>query len=195
LEGLVSDPESQLPHSRAQSWWAALATALLVVLGGAFLLRPNPEPSEARLASSDLMPAAGEQAADFSVDLLDRDEFSLSDHLATDGRPVVLNFWASWCIPCREEMPTLDEAARRHPEVLFLGVAVEDDPAAARAFAEEVRVSYPLAVDESGIVLARYPIFGLPTTWFIAPDGSIAGQVSGLVTESYLEERLAEFFG
>ena len=78
----------------------------------------------------------GSPAPDFTVELFDGTRFRLSDHLGDDGRPVVLNLWASWCLPCRAEMPELDEAARAHPEVLFLGVAVDDTRRAAEAFAD-----------------------------------------------------------
>lgn len=135
------------------------------------------------------------EAPDFSLTLLDGSRFSLADHLAGDGRPVVLNFWASWCLPCREEMPTLDQAADRHPDLLFLGVAVEDDPQAARDFAEEVDVGYPLGVDESGTVGARYPYFGLPTTYFIDAQGRIVFQINGLVTPDLLDSLLEQHLG
>ena len=86
---------------------------------------------------------------------LDGGEFSLSEHLADDGRPLILNLWASWCIPCREEIPEIDRVAAEHPEVAFLGVAVEDQEPAARQFAEEVGVSFPLGFDDTGNVSTR----------------------------------------
>lgn len=136
-----------------------------------------------------------EPAPDFDLTLFDGEEFSLSRQLTTDGRPVLLNLWASWCVPCREEMPLLEEVSRQHPEVLFLGVAVEDELTAARGFAKEVGVSYPLALDETGTMLAKYPTFGLPTTWFISSDGMIVGRVLGAVTEAQLEGLLTQHFG
>ncbi|MDP8959946.1 MAG: TlpA family protein disulfide reductase [Actinomycetota bacterium] len=136
-----------------------------------------------------------EPAPDFDLTLFDGQEFSLSGHLASDRRPVLLNLWASWCVPCREEMPLLEEGSRRHPEVLFLGVAVEDELRAARTFAEEVGVTYPLALDETGTLLAKYPTFGLPTTWFISSDGMVVGRVIGAVTEPQLEGLLTQHFG
>lgn len=98
----------------------------------------------------------GEAAPDFSIDLLDGTSFRLSDHLADDGRPVILNLWASWCNPCREEMPAFDVAAMQHGDVYFIGIAVEDDPDAARAFADEVGVSYALAIDDADRIGRRY---------------------------------------
>ncbi|MGH9053150.1 MAG: TlpA family protein disulfide reductase [Acidimicrobiia bacterium] len=176
-----------------------LLALLAAVLGAlALTISPIAQPPGALDALTDpgaFVPTQPEPAPDFDLTLFDGREFSLSGHLATDGRPVLLNLWASWCVPCREEMPLLDEVSRQHPEVLFLGVAVEDEPAAARAFAEEVAVTYPLAVDETGTMLVRYPTFGLPTTWFISSEGMIVGRVMGAVTEAQLEELLARYFG
>lgn len=176
--------ESRLPGRRL------LHIALLFVLVGPaliWLVRPS--------TPSDTAPGAvlvDEPAPDFTLDLFDGTRFALSDHLATDGRPVVMNFWASWCVPCREEMPAFDAVARRHPEVLFIGVVVQDIEAAARQFAEEVAVSYPLGLDEDGVILERYPTLGLPTTWFITSDGVIAAQRVGELDEDSLESLIEE---
>ena len=136
--------------------------------------------------------SAGSQAPDFSIELLDGGRFTLSDHLANDGRPVLLNLWASWCRPCRAEMPHLDAAAQAHPGVYFLGVAIDDDPAAARDFAVEVDVGYSLAVDEADRVARRYPPFGLPVTYLIGSDGLIVRVIYGEMTEPQIETLLAE---
>ena len=133
-----------------------------------------------------------ETAPDFTLGLFDGGSFVLSDHLAMDGRPVVMNFWASWCVPCREEMPAFDAVARRHPEVLFIGVAVQDIEVAARQFAEEAAVSYPLGLDEDGVIIARYPTLGLPTTWFITSDGVIAAQRVGQLNEDSLDSLIEQ---
>ncbi|MGH8926017.1 MAG: TlpA family protein disulfide reductase [Acidimicrobiia bacterium] len=129
----------------------------------------------------------GDPAPDFTLTLFDGTRFSLSQHLETDGRPVVLNFWASWCGPCREEMPAFDVVARRRPDVLFVGVAIRDSEPEARAFAAETGVGYPLGIDSSGEILERYPILGLPTTWFITSDGRIAASWAGQLNEKELE--------
>ncbi len=135
-------------------------------------------------------PLAGTNAPDFELELLNGDTFSLADHFASDGRPVVLNFWASWCPPCRAEMPDFDRVAKERPDVFFIGIAVEDDPAAAAAFGNEIGVSYPLGIDETDAIAGRYPYVGLPTTWFIDGDGVIVRQWTGMLTYEDLVARI-----
>ncbi len=143
----------------------------------------------------EVAPPAVEVAADFSIDLYDGTRFSLSEHQATDGRPVFLNLWASWCVPCRNEMPAIDAAADRYPGVFFLGIAVEDDPRAAERFAEEIGVDYPLGFDETDRVNVGYPHFGLPATFLISEDGRVVERVFGEVTESQIDALLAGLTG
>ena len=131
----------------------------------------------------------GTEAPDFTIDLLDGGIFTLTDHLERDGRPVLMNFWASWCLPCREEMPALEAAAARsRSDVFILGVAVNDTEAAVREFARQVDVSYALAVDFDGYLVERYPTPGLPTTWLITLDGTIAARWFGQLDQSQLAE-------
>lgn len=136
----------------------------------------------------------GDEAPDFSVDLIAGGRFRLSEHLAADGRPVILNLWASWCGPCREEMPALDAVSAANPEVFLIGVAVDDDPGAARGFAAEIGVSYALAVDEGDAVGARYPSPGLPATFFIDGDGQVVRIVYGGVTQEQVQDLIDSLF-
>lgn len=135
-------------------------------------------------------PLAGTAAADFDVELLSGETFDLSDHFANDGRPLILNFWASWCPPCRAEMPDFDRVAEERPDILIVGVAVEDDPAAATTFGTEIGVSYPLGIDHTGIIGSQFPYLGLPTTWFIGSDGIIVRQWTGMLSYEDLVNRI-----
>jgi cytochrome c biogenesis protein CcmG/thiol:disulfide interchange protein DsbE len=158
---------------------------LIVVMPAmAWLLRPTPQAQHAVSTGREV----GETAPDFTVELFDGTEFTLSAHLAENSTPVLLNFWASWCVPCRVEMPAIDAVARQRPEILFLGIAVQDTETAARGFADEVSVSYPLGHDSDGTILEKYPILGLPATWFITADGMVAEQWFGQLDETTLEE-------
>ncbi len=130
----------------------------------------------------------GDPAPDLILELFDGSIFSLAGHLIDDGRPVVMNFWASWCVPCREEMPAIDAVAGRRSDVFFLGVAVLDDEEAARSFTEEIGVSFPLGFDAGGDIALAYPSLGLPTTWFITAHGTIAHRWIGQLSQEQLEE-------
>ena len=135
-------------------------------------------------------PLAGTPATDFELTLLSGETFDLSDHFATDGRPLVLNFWASWCPPCRAEMPDFDRVASERGDILVVGIAVVDDPAAARTFGTEIGVGYPLGIDESGAIANSFPYLGLPTTWFIDANGIIVRQWTGLISYEDLISRI-----
>lgn len=131
----------------------------------------------------------------FSVPTTDGGEFSLSQHVADDGRPVFLNLWASWCFPCREEMPAIDAASIAHPEVAFVGVAVQDSEADAAEFAEEVGVSYVLGFDNDGDVENAYNPLGLPASYIISGEGVIVERIFGKVTEQDLADKFEQHFG
>ncbi len=134
-------------------------------------------------------------APPFTVPTLDGGSFSLADHLAQDGSPVFLNLWASWCPPCRAEMPAIDDAATRHPDVKFVGVAVQDDFQAAARFAEEIGVSYAIGLDEYDKVNALYPSAGLPVTFLIGADGTVVRALFGQLDEAQIDESIANAFG
>lgn len=136
--------------------------------------------------------AVGKPAPSFSVRLLGGGAFSLDEHLADGEGPLIVNFWASWCIPCRAEMPALDAASRRHPEVLFLGIATDDTVAAAERFAAEVSVGYPLAIDSTGVIAADFATFGLPTTYAIGSDGVVRGVAYGELGAADIDDLVAK---
>ena len=144
-------------------------------------------------AEDPTVPGTDEAAPGFVLTTHDGGTFSLKDHIANDGRPVVLNLWASWCAPCRAEMPAIDAASQRHPDVAFVGVSVQDDVEDATAFATEINVSYTIAFDD-GTVEDSYPVLGLPATFFIDGDGTIVKRHFGIVTVDSIDDDIAELF-
>ena len=124
---------------------------------------------------------------------------SLADRTSTvaladfRGRPVVLNFWASWCLPCRREMPLLAAAERRlGGAVSFVGINYQDDTEDALALVADTGVTYPSGVDSDGEVGRRYGLYGMPTTVFIATDGRIVGRYMGEMSTTTLDRLLVQ---
>lgn len=108
------------------------------------------------------------------------------------GAPVVLNFWASWCIPCKEEAPFLAASARAHRrEVAFLGIDIQDLTPDARRFLEELDVPYPSVRDGTDRTLSAYGLTGVPETYYIDARGRIAGHAVGAVSRAELERGIA----
>ena len=114
---------------------------------------------------------------------------------ALEGKPVVVNYWATWCIPCRAEMPRLAAAATKYASsVHFLGVDVEDDRDSAEAFAQKRGVRYPMMSDERGAIRSDQRIVGLPVTQFYRSDGALAfvnnGEIQGDELTRHIEDLL-----
>ena len=105
---------------------------------------------------------------------------------------VVLNFWASWCGPCRIEAPGLRRVSERYRDrgVRFLGVDYRDNDAAGRAFVDEFRLKYPSVTDPSGSLADDYGLIGFPTTFIIDPAGTIRYRFVGYLDEDVLEDAL-----
>jgi cytochrome c biogenesis protein CcmG, thiol:disulfide interchange protein DsbE len=115
------------------------------------------------------------------------------------GRVVVVNFWASWCVPCRQEMPALQQASQGYAEagrpVTVIGVDASDVRSEAAMFLSEVGVTYPTVYDRQGLrggVAASWSVTGLPQTWFVARDGSRAGRIAGRLTAGDLRAKVDE---
>jgi cytochrome c biogenesis protein CcmG, thiol:disulfide interchange protein DsbE len=105
------------------------------------------------------------------------------------GRPVVLNFWASWCVPCKQEAPRLDAAARKHAgKVVFLGIDVQDGTSDARAFLRHHDVRYASLHDNSGLTYDGYGLTGVPETYWLDARGRIVAHVAGAVSTAQLED-------
>ena len=106
------------------------------------------------------------------------------------GTPVVLNFWASWCDPCRVEAPELERGWKgaRGRGVLFVGLNMQDVRADARDFVDEFRLDFPDVRDPSRDTARAWGVTGIPETFFIAADGSVVGHVIGTVSGDQLEQ-------
>ncbi|MDQ6934094.1 MAG: TlpA family protein disulfide reductase [Actinomycetota bacterium] len=117
-----------------------------------------------------------------------------SVELATlGGKPTIVNLWASWCGPCRQEMPALQAAYHRHRvAVQFVGINIRDDPKGAAQFLTQVGVTYPQLVDQAGTILADLRVPGLPVTIVLGPGGRIIARHIGALTASGIEKLIQD---
>lgn len=132
---------------------------------------------------AQVLPSAilGERAPRFDLETLDGDSIRLDD---LRGKVVLLNFWASWCIPCREEHPVLEMANRRYEgrDVKLLGVVYQDSRGNARDFLAERGGSWPSVLDPDSRVAIDYGVYGVPETFFLDKSGNIARKHVGPLT-------------
>ena len=138
--------------------------------------------------------AAGKSPAapDFSLERLNSEgPLRLS---SLRGKAVVLNFWASWCVPCKQEAPLLETAAKRFRSagLVVVGVDAQDFRSDARRFLERYRLTYPVVRDDGTSMLTHYGVTGFPETWFIDRSGHLVGEhVKGPLTREQLVRNIA----
>lgn len=187
---------SLTPLPRVRGHLSLVSIGVVLVVIGLSQVRMSTSTTTTTTTDPLAVQVVGEPAPDFTVRLLGQPgTFTLSDSLATRGKPVILNFWASWCFPCREEMPVLDAAARAHPELQFVGVAIDDTEVGATGFAQEVGVSYPLGWDSTGLIGQKYGALVLPMTIVIDAEGTIIARKPGELTTETLAELLSVLDG
>jgi len=190
----MDTPGAPVP-SRRPLWPAVLVGGLLIAVGVAMTLirmaPPGPRGGLAAGPESGGGPPVGRPAPDFSLPLMSGGTLSLH---SLRGRPVLLNFWASWCVPCREEMPLLVRLHNRYGPrgVEFVGVDTEDLEADARAFLTRYHVDYTLVRGADERLMDAYAVPGLPTTVFIGANGIVQGKVVGGFVGSEGERLLIE---
>jgi cytochrome c biogenesis protein CcmG/thiol:disulfide interchange protein DsbE len=133
-------------------------------------------------------PLVGREAPTFSLADLDGQVHRLAE---SRGRPVVINFWATWCQPCVVEHPVLQAGARRYSgQVDFIGVVYQDEPEKIRRFIRQRGAWGPALIDPGSEVAIAYGVYGAPETFFLNADGVIVERVAGLVTPQTLDRIL-----
>lgn len=158
----------------------ALVGGLVALLGSGFGTNPNAIPStlEGSPAPSFTLQSFGGETVDMA---------------ALQGKPVVLNFWASWCVPCLQEHKTLVEASRAFgQDVVFLGVLYSDTEENGEGFLAKHGQAYPTLLDPSGRTAVDYGVTGVPETFFIDRQGTIVRKVTGPLSGPVLIAALEE---
>jgi thiol-disulfide isomerase/thioredoxin len=178
---------------------AAVVALPLVALHVAY--KRQPSPTELIMLSRHFESSlawVGKMAPDFELELLDGGKFRLSEHV---GREVmVLNFFTTWCGPCRTEMPELSRLADENKDKPFfmLGIDAGEKHELVTAYVRDLKLTFPVAIDDSGEVLKRLGVQSYPTTLFIGPDGRIQLYQNGMISNSavafsgFLESGLTE---
>lgn len=174
---------------------AAFGVLLAGALVAAALLGTRGEGTRSAAAGFAVFRGPAEPAPEFELPGLDGRRVGLR---ALRGRVVLVNFWATWCAPCREEMPALDRLARELAPrgLVVLAVNHQEDAEGVRAFVRELGLGLPVLLDAEGTVAERYRVRGLPTTAFVARDGTLVGVAvgyrdwAGVGARAYLDELL-----
>ncbi|HWQ83320.1 MAG TPA: TlpA disulfide reductase family protein [Anaerolineales bacterium] len=139
-------------------------------------------------SAAALGPSIDKPALDFTLDNLAGETVSTLD---LRGKTVLLNFWATWCIPCRQEMPMLQAAAEKYaPNLVVLGINIGEEPWRVKKIVYELGLSFEILMDESNQVETMYRVRAYPTTYLIDDEGIIRAQHVGLLTETQLEKYL-----
>ena len=133
-------------------------------------------------------PQLNHVAPDFELLTLDGQKVRLS---SLQGSPVVINFWATWCFPCREEMPLLQQAHEKNPDLIILAVNADEPTAEVQRYIEEMGLTFPVLLDEQAAVEGQYRVTGLPTSYFVDRDGVIRSFQIGILAETQLDRHLA----
>ena len=163
--------------TRRPARWIALGTAVvLAVLVGILFTRP---PASARLVKSPLVGRLAPEVETFDVDQY-------------RGRFVLVNFFATWCIPCKEEHDDLVRFAAAHPDDgRVVSVVFSDDPDDVEAFFERRGGDWPILRDEDGAIATAWGVARVPESYLVAPSGRVVGKITVGVTFEFLEEQLA----
>ncbi|HEX8990314.1 MAG TPA: redoxin domain-containing protein [Anaerolineales bacterium] len=172
------------------------ALYVLLLAAGLIWIFASADRSGAATAGRIPAPQKGFLAPDFSLADPQGTRYSLA---ALRGRPMLINIWATWCPPCRAEMPTIEQYYRQYRQqglvVLAVDATSQDNPLDIVPFTQQYGLTFPILLDETGDVARRYQLESLPSSFFINRDGSVAevvigGPMSAALLRTYIEEIL-----
>lgn len=172
--------------------WMLLS--ILILIGGSGWIWTSRLPADTAAQASSVEQveglSIGQVAPDFSLTTLDGEPFTLSK---LRGKPVVLNFWATWCGPCRRELPALQAASERYgDQVAIIGVDQAEAAATVQSYVDSLELTFAIPMDTDNAVGSTYGVRGLPTTYFIDSQGVIRRVWSGEMNSITLAESVVE---
>jgi peroxiredoxin len=191
----VEESQPIPPLLKARWFWPALI-GLVIILGSMWIAFSRTLAGNTMTASqaAALEPAAisGHPAPDFELKTLEGETVRLSDF---KGKPVLINFWATWCGPCRAEFPDFQKASVDNAgNLVIIGInnTSTDQKDQIPAFLAEFGVTFPIVLDETGETAKAYRILGLPTSIFIDRKGVVNEVFTGPINKAYIESKLPE---
>ncbi len=179
-------------HIQDRTWQYWLILIGLVLVSGGCWIGLNQEASQDMdVTNAETAPIVGSLAPEISLNTLSGEKVNLSDFR---GKPVLVNFWATWCGPCRIEMPEFQATHQEYgADFVILAInATAQDNGDIDGFVEEMGLTFPILLDEAGDVMDAYQIFGLPTSIFIDREGVIHTIHRGLVNQALIEAMLSD---
>ena len=177
----------ELAVARNKKWLQILILAAVVLIGGITI-------GNGLFADKPKLLQAQDAAPDFALKGLDGQAYRLSDFR---GRPVVLNFWGTFCPPCVREMPLLQKMHESFKDqgVVILGVNLNEPEVTVRSFVRQYDIQYPILLDKGYQVRDLYGVMDYPTTFFIGKDGTIQSVFVGELNESYVQGQILKLMG
>ncbi len=174
---------------RISGWLAGgLVFLFIIALGIGFAALRSRGKGTGETSSRSLPPVVGSPVPEFELNSLDGTPQKLS---SLKGTPVMVNFWATWCPPCKQEMPLLEKVGKQYAgKMVILGVDYEEQPGVVQPFVRQMGITYPVLFDRTGSVAASYFVKDFPYTFFIDRDGVLRAQKLGILSEEQLVQYL-----
>ena len=168
--------------------WKRMTSATFLGLLAVWFLYVLLWPNQGNAAPGEGIPI-GQAAPDFELKTVDGQVYKLSD---LKGKPVLINFFATWCPPCRAEMPLLEETYKQYKDQGFVVLAVNlnESDVVITSFQQKLGLTFPIVVDKSDAVSRAYDIVPLPTSYFVDREGVVRGLWKGEIRKPQLEELL-----
>jgi len=179
---------------KSRKFEQTIILVMLALMGGAWIAFSRQVPSSNADYDRPEAPIVGHLAPDFTLQTSTGETITLTEYVdreGENGRPVVLNFWASWCAPCRIETPHFQRAELKYGNQIGLfGINQGESAGEVVDFGRSFGLTYPLLVDESSSVSNLYAVQNLPTTVFIDRNGVVQEVFLGILSQAVLEERI-----